>query len=509
MKDLAAMEIQGEQKTEEYLKRQGFFEDEKEGIKRERVLGILNNLVNNFIEKVAQENGIPEKKNASKIFTFGSYRLGVHSSGADIDTLCIVPNFVSRKDFFTQFYADLEKKAYITNLSKVENTFVPLIKFKIHLIPIDLVFARLDLPSIPRDIDLLDNKLLKHMDERCILSLNGNRVTDEILAVVPNVMVFHKTLRFIKYWAQARSLYGHAYGYMGGVAYAITVAKICQMFPKAGSMSLIGKFFSTYSKWAWPQPVIIKEVPDCNYNLKVWNPKLNLSQRNDKMPIITPVYPPICSTHNITISTLTVIKREFARSASIFESLISEELSIDEALERLCEPSDFFTRHKNYFVVALAGDAPESFAKFLGFAETRLRLFAQKLESTENIAYSYVFPKQYALEDASPSTCEILKTLGCKNTAYTLAVYFVGIEFSSAKLPINASRKMNLKKPVTEFKMMLEQYEGEEEGELVYDVLPMKQKALADVLALFAPASKKRKLAESSDDAKKRAECSK
>ena len=90
---------------------------------------------------------------------------------------------------------------------------------KISGIPIDLTMARLMLSTIPDDLTLEDDNLLRGLDERCVRSLNGlwlyqsaypscthyglgSRVTDEILRLVPKVDVFRDALRCIKLWAK-------------------------------------------------------------------------------------------------------------------------------------------------------------------------------------------------------------------------------------------------------------------------------------------------------------------
>jgi poly(A) polymerase Pap1 len=51
--------------------------------------------------------------------------------------------------------------------------------------------------------DLKDDMLLKNLDPKCVRSLNGCRVTDEILRLVPNIDNFRLALRAIKLWAKS------------------------------------------------------------------------------------------------------------------------------------------------------------------------------------------------------------------------------------------------------------------------------------------------------------------
>ena len=87
---------------------------------REFVLGRLAALVKSFVRAVSLARGLSEaaaETAGGKIFTFGSYRLGVHGPGSDIDTLCVVPNHVSREDFFDVFEGMLRNTEGVTEVS--------------------------------------------------------------------------------------------------------------------------------------------------------------------------------------------------------------------------------------------------------------------------------------------------------------------------------------------------------------------------------------------------------
>ncbi|XP_057597547.1 poly(A) polymerase type 3-like [Hippopotamus amphibius kiboko] len=240
------------QKLIETLKPFGVFEEEEELQRRILILGKLNNLVKEWIREIGESKNLPQsviENVGGKIFTFGSYRLGVHTTGADIDALCVAPRHVDRSDFFTSFYDTLKLREEVKDLRAVEEAFVPVIKLCFDGIETDILFARLALQAIPEDLDLRDDSLLKNVDIRCIRRLNGCRVTDEILHLVPNIDNFRLTLRATKLWAKRHDICSNILGFLGGVSRAMLVARTCQLYPNAIASTLVHKFFLVFSKW--------------------------------------------------------------------------------------------------------------------------------------------------------------------------------------------------------------------------------------------------------------------
>ncbi|ADM11067.1 poly (A) polymerase type 1 [Encephalitozoon intestinalis ATCC 50506] len=470
MKESTEKEMKLSEEMDMYLQERGFFEDDKEGQTRERVLGKLNFMVREFVARMGKGRGSGdgEKAYGGKIFTFGSYRLGVHGKGTDIDALCIVPRHVTRNDFFTHFYEELKGDPNIKEVTKIEDAFVPIIKFEFQGIPIDLVFARLNVPVVKDGINLLNDTLLKSMDEKCILSLNGSRVTDEMLNLVPNVNTFHSALRCIKYWAKRRCVYGNPYGYFGGVAFSLCVARVCQLYPNASSFSIVCKFFELFSSWKWPTPVVLRPVVDLNYNLKVWDPKVYPSDKYHRMPVITPAYPSMCATHNVSNSTQHVISMEFARAHEILSSPEKNDF------RKIFDLSDFFSRYKLFAEILAMSTEEEGFPKWEGYVESKVRILASKFEAVDDILYAIPFPKAFRVAEENIGKIKYGMQDLKKCTAFFIAIDVIPVK----------GKKVVVEQQVKEFVDFMNEYEGKERSMRI-EINSLKKKDVQNFLRVF------------------------
>ncbi|KAL4076329.1 poly-A polymerase [Scleroderma citrinum] len=481
----------------EELRRQGTFENVDEARTREMVLGRVAALVKKFVYQVSLKHGLSEAAASAaggKIFTFGSYRLGVHGPGSDIDTLCVVPKHVSREDFFEVFEDLLRDMEGVTEVSGVPEAYVPIIKTKIYGIPLDFLMARLALSSIPDDLSLKDDNLLRNLDERCVRSLNGSRVNDEILRLVPNVQVYRDSLRCIKLWAQRRAIYSNVNGFFGGVAWAILVARICQLYPNATAGAIVSRFFIIMYQWSWPQPVLLKQIEDGPLPVRVWNPKLYPADKAHRMPIITPAYPAMCSTHNVTASTQMIVTEEFKKGSDIVDRIIVGTADWAELFTK----HDFFHKYRNYLQIIASTDDPILQIKWAGTVESRIRQLVMKLEFVESLILAHPFIKGFdqvlhcMTEDEVSLVAEgqISEAIAKRTkadiegsptgkTVYS-TTFYIGLLVQPKPTGSTGPRRLDISYPTTEFTKLVKMWEKYDENTMGIVVRHIKSASLPE-----------------------------
>ncbi|TFJ80575.1 hypothetical protein NSK_008001 [Nannochloropsis salina CCMP1776] len=197
------------------------------------------------------------------LLPFGSYRLDCHDPISDLDLLLVLPQgLASRADFFQDFAGRvLRHHSGVSGLCPVPEAFTPVLKFRMDGLAVDLLFVALHRAAGGAKgggelsgADLLDPSFLRGLDEWEVRSLNGVRVAEAILRLVPEPATFSLTLRALKLWARRRKLYSSVLGFLGGVNLAILAAFVCQKYPLATPAALLLAFFRVYARWPWPSP---------------------------------------------------------------------------------------------------------------------------------------------------------------------------------------------------------------------------------------------------------------
>ncbi|XP_036276168.1 poly(A) polymerase alpha [Pipistrellus kuhlii] len=176
------------------------------------------------------------------------------------------------------------------------------------------------------------------------------------------------------------------------------VARTCQLYPNAIASTLVHKFFLVFSKWEWPNPVLLKQPEECNLNLPVWDPRVNPSDRYHLMPIITPAYPQQNSTYNVSVSTRMVMVEEFKQGLAITDEIL---LSKGE-WSKLFEAPNFFQKYKHYIVLLASAPTEKQRLEWVGLVESKIRILVGSLEKNEFITLAHVNPQSFPAPKENP-----------------------------------------------------------------------------------------------------------
>ncbi|GMN46358.1 hypothetical protein TIFTF001_015538 [Ficus carica] len=448
---------------EKYLQDAGLYESQEEAVGREEVLGRLDQIVKLWVKTISRAKGLNEQlvqEANAKIFTFGSYRLG--------------------EDFFGELHRMLVEMPEVTEVHPVPDAHVPVLRFKFNGVSIDLLYAKLSLwviPEVPNiefenlrrfgykglvsldqlvDLDVSQDSILQNADEQTVRSLNGCRVTDQILRLVPNIQNFRTTLRCMRLWAKRRGVYSNVSGFLGGINWALLVARICQLYPNALPNMLVSRFFRVYTQWRWPNPVMLCAIEEGSLGLQVWDPRRNPKDRFHLMPIITPAYPCMNSSYNVSSSTLRVMSDEFQRGSEICEAMETDKADWDT----LFEPYPFFEAYKNYLQIDIGAENVDDLRIWKGWVESRLRQLTLKIERhTYNMLQCHPYPGEFS-DKSKPFHCS----------------YFMGLQRKQG-VPVSEGGHFDIRLTVEEFKNSVNVYTSRKPGMQIH-VSHVKRKSI-------------------------------
>lgn len=124
-----------------------------------------------------------------------------------------------------------------------------------------------------------------------------------------------------------------------------------------------------------------------NFTIKVYN-----GDRFHLMPIITPAYPSMCATHNITMSTKTIIIRELERGGDLADKIFTGQLQWKDLFTK----HTFFTNgYKYYLSIIAASRSKDAQHVWSGLVESKVRLLVSNLETQGSIDVARPFNKGF------------------------------------------------------------------------------------------------------------------
>ncbi|KAJ7970323.1 Poly(A) polymerase-like protein [Quillaja saponaria] len=247
----------------------------------------------------------------------------------------------------------------------------------------------------------------------------------------------------MRLWAKRRGVYSNVSGFLGGINWALLVARICQLYPNALPNMLVSRFFRVYSQWRWPNPIMLCAIEDGSLGLQVWDPRRNPKDRFHLMPIITPAYPCMNSSYNVSSSTLRIMSDEFQRGNEICEAMEANKADWDT----LFEFYPFFESYKNYLQIDISAENADDLRNWKGWVESRLRLLTLKIERhTYNMLQCHPHPGDFS-DKSRPFHCS----------------YFMGLQRKQGVL-VNEGEQFDIRLTVEEFKQNVNSYSSWKPG---------------------------------------------
>lgn len=121
------------------------------------------------------------------------------------------------------------------------------------------------------------------------------------------------------------------------------------------------------------------------------------------MPIITPAFPSMNSSYNVSMSTKSVMLMEFEKAAMITGELIKNKSRSCITWKRLFKKFPFFRAYEHFIEVQVLSGDKDNHKTMVGFCENKIKRLVKNLEKLDMKIGEYLefrpYPKSYELRN--------------------------------------------------------------------------------------------------------------
>jgi poly(A) polymerase len=238
---------------------------------------------------------------------------------------------------------------------------------QIHNVPFDLIDK--ESHFFYDNFSFMSNlsKLYNEEDYKKLYPISGLFENQSLKKHIPNFKDFQVLVSFVKCWANARHVYGKAFGFLGGISWTIMViyflnkTKDVEWSRLENSSSrfsrLVELFFAFYSKFTWTEPVSLintQFVTDFTWKY----------QKKSPVMILQSVFPYHNTSKNVTDKSRQILRHEIDRAKNLFARKDADDYGVYERVCNKLELNDFCDSNRMVFRVYLESseDLPHVFS---------------------------------------------------------------------------------------------------------------------------------------------------
>lgn len=156
------------------------------------------------------------------------------------------------------------------------------------------------------------------------------------------------------------------------------------------------------------------------------------------MVVMTPTFPTINSTHNVSKSRIGLITEHFKEGSDLTLKIFKKE----ESWASLFTPYDFFGSFKVFIQVDYSSSTEDEFKIWSGFVQSKLRMLITDLERLHSNIITAAIPFSRTFNNP------------IQNTPHN-AHSFIGLRIDKQRLKTLQCREVNLKNAISRFEMVL------------------------------------------------------